>query len=179
MKVLAFKLVATLAVGVALAWPLLQSDGGVLDEVRQLGLGPTLGIAAGFLFAVWLYARTLVRSLELVPPPLRAATPRSVWWMFVLPYNFVEDFFIVHHLEKSLSAALPDHRARLGAVTGYGWCAAQIASLVPHRIAVVPSAVALVLWIIHWLNVSRANAQLMARAEAPRGTPSAPVATRP
>lgn len=163
--VLGFKLLASAGVATLLAWPVLQGDGGVLDEVRSLGLVGGLALTGAFLLGVYFYARALVHALELVPVEHRAASPRSVWWMFVLPYNFVEDFFIVHHVEQSLRATLPrEQLLRFGPAAGYGWCGAQILSLAPHPLAVIPSALALVLWVVHWVHIARAVSFLRARA---------------
>jgi hypothetical protein len=50
-------------------------------------------------------------------------------------------------------------------VSGLGWCAAQIFSLLPNEIGSVAGVVALPLWIIHWRLIRRANAA-MAEAAA-------------
>lgn len=100
--------------------------------------------------------------LKRIRPEARAAHPRSVWLMFLIPYNFVEDFFIVHHVARSLRAeaevnpALADLRS-FGAASGLGWCAAQIVSLMPNRVGEIAGLVALVLWVVHWRFITRAN----------------------
>lgn len=55
----------------------------------------SLVLAGIFLTLIFFYCRDLERSLSLVRPSARTAKPKSVWLMFLIPYNFVEDFFIV------------------------------------------------------------------------------------
>ena len=92
--VLSLKLAATAVVAYLLAIPFLQPQAGdgVLGEVNALGRGPAAAVVLAFLCLVALYCRSLERCLALVRPSCRAAAPRSVWLMFLLPYNFIEDF---------------------------------------------------------------------------------------
>jgi hypothetical protein len=89
--------------------------------------------------------------------------------MFLLPYNFIEDFFIVANVSGSLKAeaaaspALPRFRS-FGMISGIGWCAAQIISLVPNQLGSIAGIVAIVLWAWHWAFIRRANAALEAVA---------------
>ena len=97
---------------------------------------------------------------ELVAPENRAATPNSVWYMFLMPYNFVEDFFIVKNVSDSIRAeSTTNHALRevkyFGIYSGIGWCSAQILSFAPSYVGKVASLVALVLWVIHWRYVRR------------------------
>jgi hypothetical protein len=88
--------------------------------------------------------------------------------MFLLPYNFIEDFCIVANVAASLRAEAR-HNARLqlardaGLISGWGWCAAQIVSLVPHPLGSLAGLLAIVLWLLHWRFVRRANAMLVAQ----------------
>lgn len=161
---LALKLLLTLPVAYALAYPLLNPAAGA-GVFRELALaGPIGSIAIGivFLAAVAFYCRDLQRTLALVSPPARAATPRSVWLMFVIPYNFVEDFFIVDNVAKSLEREA-QHNAALqpfetfGRRSGLGWCSAQIVSLVPHEVGSLGGLAALLLWVVHWRLIRRVN----------------------
>lgn len=127
------KIVLTLPVTYALAYPFLNPSvaGGVFKEVEMLGLLGSVVLAAAFLAIVFLYCRDLYRSLSLVRPSARAAPPRSVWLMFLIPYNFVEDFFIIANVASSLRREAQHNIAlhpfkRFGMVSGLGWCAAQI-----------------------------------------------------
>ena len=139
--------------------------GGILAEIQAFGpAGATLAIAS-FLLLVYFYARDLMRSLALVSPASRKATPSSVWLMFLLPYNFIEDFFIVTNVARSLQAearsnpALGSFRS-FGLISGIGWCAAQILSLLPTLTGSVAGLIAIVLWAWHWAFIRRANRAL-------------------
>lgn len=78
--------------------------------------------------------------------------------MFVLPYNFIEDFFIIHGVTCSLKAeAKTNPRLKqvtdFGKITGLGWCIAQIISLIPTAIGLVAAVIALALWAVHWRTI--------------------------
>ncbi|MEO4048783.1 hypothetical protein AAFN46_17025 [Pseudomonas sp. CAU 1711] len=164
---IALKIALSLPIAYGLAYPLLnpEAGGGILKEVEMFGpLGSLLAIAL-FLALVALYCRDLQRSLALVRPEARRARPRSVWLMFLLPYNFIEDFCIVANVAASLRAEAR-HNADLrlprdaGLVSGWGWCVAQIVALVPHPLGSLAGLLAMALWIVHWRLVRRANAAL-------------------
>lgn len=161
------KLILTVPVAYALAYPLRNpgSGEGVFGELNVIG--PTGGaiIALVFLAAVFLYCRDLQRSLTLVKPESRVASPRSVWLMFVLPYNFIEDFFIVVHVAQSLRREARQNEAlrpfrSFGLVSGLGWCTAQIVSLIPHDVGSLAGLLALPLWGAHWRLIRKTNAAL-------------------
>ena len=82
-----------------------------------------------------------------------------MWWMFAVPYNFVEDFFIVRAVAASLAA---DGRVTPGRwkVVGYGWCALQILSLFPGVAGYAGGAAALPVWAAHWVMTARINRSL-------------------
>lgn len=173
MAVILGKLFATALVALALVYPFVDphARAGVLASVAKIGVPALLGLVAAFLTAVALYCRTLQRCLERIRPEARAAKPRSVWLMFLIPYNFVEDFFIVHNVARSLRAeaavnpALTQLRS-YGAVSGLGWCTAQIVSLMPNRAGELAGVVAFALWLVHWRFIARASA-LLANAGTP------------
>ncbi len=156
-RLLFFKLTATALVSLGLAYPLMAADAraGVLASVARIGLPTLLVLVTAFLAMVALYCRTLQRCLERVRRESRAANPGSVWLMFLIPYNFVEDFFIVHNVARSLRAEAAVNPALTGlrgygAASGLGWCTAQIVSLVPNRVGEIAGVVAFVLWLVHW-----------------------------
>ncbi len=163
----ALKLLLTVPVAVAFVYPLLDPsvNAGMFRELALVGPVGAVIVIVVFLAAVAYYCRDLQRTLERVSPPSRAATPRSVWLMFVLPYNFVEDFFIIANVAKSLEREAR-HNATLrpfatfGRRSGFGWCGAQIVSLVPHEAGTLAGLVALVLWVVHWRLIRRVNAVL-------------------
>jgi len=169
------KIVLTVPVAIALVYPFSNptSVGGVFKEVETLGVAGSVALVTVFLSMVFLYCRDLYRSLLLVRPPLRTASPRSVWLMFLIPYNFVEDFFIITNVASSLrqeaqhNVALQPFKS-FGMASGLGWCAMQIVSLLPNTIGSIAGVLALPLWIIHWRFIRRVNATM---TEAARNQP--------
>lgn len=103
-------------------------------------------------------------------PDARSGVLASVWLMFLLPYNFVEDFFIVGNVSRSIRAEAATN-ARLagltgfGFVSGFGWCAAQIVSLLPNAVGELAGGVALLCWGVHWRLVVKVNRLLSAPGE--------------
>jgi hypothetical protein len=167
MRLLLLKLLLTIPVALALIHSLRgQAQGpGVLATVQSIGLLSVVLLAVAFFVAVGFYCRDLQRTLELVRPAARAAAPRSVWLMFLIPYNFVEDFFIVHNVTRSLRAEAAVNPAlagwkHLGGQVGLGWCALQIVSLLPTRLGEAAGALAALLWILHWRIIRRINKAL-------------------
>ena len=161
------KAILSIPIAFGLAYPLIYpaKDGGVLREVEMLGTIGAIVVIAVFLALVYAYASDLRTTLKLVDRGSRVAEPNSVWLMFVLPYNFIEDFFIISNVAKSLEAesrinpALSGLRS-FGRISGIGWCVAQVVSLIPDTIGSIAGAVAAVLWIWHWVFVRRANKML-------------------
>ncbi len=161
-KLLFLKLLLTVPVACGLVYPFVYpGEGrGVLDEVMMFGPAGALLVAMGFLSLVFLYAKDLVHTLQLVRPEARMTKPQSVWLMFLIPFNFVEDFFIIHNVSCSLraeaevNAALQRFRS-FGLWSGLGWCAAQIVSLLPNTIGAAAGMLAMVLWVWHWVFIRR------------------------
>jgi len=162
------KIILSIPIGIGLLYPFLQPDasGGILAELQFFGpVGSLLAIAV-FLLLVFFYARDLVNTLELVAPASRTARPNSVWWMFVLPYNFIEDFFIIANVAKSLKAEAKHNPAlsglqSFGMMSGLGWCSAQVISLIPHAVGSLAGVVAILCWVWHWRFIRRVNRILM------------------
>lgn len=135
---------------VLLAYPLWAPTWGtgLLGEIFLVPFPGNLVIVAGFLGLVAVYCATLQLTMR------RAGAPRpaSVWWMFAIPVNFVEDFYIVHRVGAAVSGRASSVGALRGwLVLGYGWCAFQILSLLPGLIGLVSGGVAIVLWLTHWV----------------------------
>lgn len=173
MRLLAVKLLLTLLVAAALAYPLLQpeADAGIFRELEILEPLAAISLVLLFLLAVFLYCRDLQRALSLVRPQCRAASPRSVWLIFLLPYNFIEDFFIIVHVAQSLRREAQTNDAlrpftRFGMLSGIGWCSAQIISLIPHTIGSLAGLLAVPLWLVHWQLIRRINRALRAAPPA-------------
>jgi hypothetical protein len=162
-KLFALKLALTIPIAAAMVLPLLSAEGraNVLGTLAALGWWVFGAIVLAFLVAIALYCLTLQRLLERIAPANRAMAPRGVWLMFVPFYNIVEDFFIIRGVTASLGAearvnpALSGFR-RFGAISGYGWCAAQVLALIPGHWGELASLVALLLWLWHWVFIGRA-----------------------
>ncbi len=167
------KILLSVPAGIGLVYPFFDPmlRGGILGEMRLLGPAGSLLVAAGFLVLVFLYASDLKRALQRVSPGVRQASPNSVWFMFLPPYNFIEDFFIVANVADSLRAesrrnpALAGFRS-FGMVSGLGWCAAQLVSLIPDTVGGVAGLIAIVLWVWHWRFVRRVGAALTGGTDA-------------
>lgn len=164
---LPLKLVLTAGVGGALwhAFRVAPEGRGIFGEIALFGPYGAMVAVLLFLALVFFYCRDLGRTLAAVAPAARTAAPASVWWMFVLPYNFIEDFFIIHNVSASLRAEARRNPAlagwrRFGEWSGLGWCGAQIVSLVPNLLGSAAGLIALVLWLSHWRLIRRALAAL-------------------
>ncbi len=162
------KIILSIPVGIGLIYPFLQPDasGGILAELQIFGpVGSLLAIII-FLLLVFFYARDLVNTLQLVAPASRTASPNSVWWMFVLPYNFIEDFFIIANVTKSLEAEAVSNPAlggfrSFGMKSGLGWCSAQVLSLIPNLLGSIAGLVAIFCWVWHWRFIRQVNRALL------------------
>mgnify|MGYP000521765002 CR=1 FL=1 len=167
------KILLSIPIGVALAYSFIgPAGGGILGEIQTLGTAGAMLATGVFLALVYLYAGDLKRSLKLVSPAARKANPNSVWLMFLLPYNFIEDFFIIANVGKSIEAEAHANTALSGLKTfgfasGYGWCVAQIVSLIPNDLGSVAGLIAIAFWIRHWAFIRRAN-RALARSQAGR-----------
>lgn len=160
------KLFLSALVAFALVYPfLLPEPVGLAKELAVLGAYGAVTLGIVFFSLVALYANDLRSILILVSPDSRKAKPRSVWWMLVLPYNFIEDFFIIHAVTESLRHEASGNKKlanlkSFGVLTGFGWCIAQIGSLIPNQIGSLFAFVALIMWVIHWGVVRKAKAAL-------------------
>lgn len=161
------KIILSLPVAYGLAYPLLVegAKGGILGEIQMFGPYVASVVVVIFLGLIFLYCRDLSKSLSLVSPAARKATPKSVWLMFLIPYNFIEDFFIVVNVAKSLEGEAKTNPAlqgfkHFGMISGLGWCIAQIISLIPHELGSVAGLVAIILWVIHWRFIRKINTVL-------------------
>ncbi len=158
------KIILSIPIGFGLAYPFINPNisGGILGELQIFGPIGSIVALVVFLVLIFFYARDLIKSLHLVSPTLKIVNPNSVWFMFLIPYNFIEDFFIVSNVAKSLKAeaAINPKLAKLksfGMFPGIGWCTAQIISLIPNQVGSIAGLVAITFWVWHWILVRKAN----------------------
>ncbi|WP_285583326.1 hypothetical protein [Herbidospora sp. NBRC 101105] len=153
MQTVLVKVTGTVLVTALIAHPLYAPHWGtgILGEVTAAGpVGGPVFVAV-FFGLVALYCRALERTLVLAG----ADRPGAVWWMFAIPYNFTEDFFIVGRVRAALAGRVTPEFLRWWSILGYGWCAFQILSLLPGLPGYAGGAVAVPLWAAHWIMTSR------------------------
>ena len=148
-------LILTLPVVALLTQPIWapQWGAGILGEIAAFGpVGAVIAIAV-FFGLVALYCMSLRRLLQAVPAEHRVRSPRSVWLMFAIPLNFVEDLFIVADIGTSLRrhGVLSTAGRRTWLVLGMTWAGLQIGSLLPGEGGVAAGVLALVVWVAHWV----------------------------
>lgn len=146
---LLIRVVGTLAVLGLLSAPLLVPhwENSLLNEIHAVPFPGNLLVVAAFFGLVALYCRTLQTTMRRAG----AERPASVWWMFAIPANFVEDFFIVQRVGAALDRRLARWPRASWSALGHGWCGFQIMSLLPGTVGVVAGAMAIVLWSTHWV----------------------------
>jgi hypothetical protein len=133
-----------------------------LDALLAFGLLWSILIFMIFFGMVALYCMSIQKCLSLIKPVNRKMTPRSVWYMFLIPFNFVEDFFIVINLSQSIEQEAM-HNSNLseikdfGMVTGIGWSIAQVLSFIPNYIGQVAGVIGFILVIFHWAFIIKIN----------------------
>ena len=79
----------------------------------------SISVAIAFFIAVAFYCISLQNCLKLIHPDNRASTPTSVWYMFLLPMNFIEDFFIIIDVSNSISKEM-EKNSKLKSITDDG-----------------------------------------------------------
>jgi hypothetical protein len=152
------------------AWAVLpyidnSSNESVLGEIFKVGVLPSILIIGAFFIMVAFYCRTLQKCLTLIKPENRKAMPKSVWYMFAVPFNFVEDFFIVINIassieeEKKSNIKLKDI-SDFGTVSGIGWSISQVLSFIPNIVGQMAGLLGMILVIYHWTQIARINRQL-------------------
>ncbi|MCA6364161.1 MAG: hypothetical protein IM638_14080 [Bacteroidetes bacterium] len=145
-------------------WPYFESttSQSALGGVLAIDIGWTVFIVTAFFGMVACYCLTLQKCLSRIKPENRKAGPASVWYMFALPFNFVEDFFIVIHLAHSLEEEKKSNAALrnvndFGLVSGIGWCVAQLLSFIPNVVGQVAGLAGMVLVVYHWMSIVKIN----------------------
>ena len=139
---------------------------GGLSELEQLGLIPSSIVGVAFFIAIAFYCRSLQRTLEMIQPQNRTRNPKSVWYMYLMPFNFIEDFFIVIDISNSLKEEMKSNEELIkfgdfGLVLGIGWSVAQLFSFIPNIAGQLAGLIGIVLWIIHWVLIEKINKVLV------------------
>jgi len=137
----------------------------ILSDIYRIGIIPSVLIMLAFFIMVAFYCRTLQKCLTLIKPENRKASPKSVWYMFVIPFNFVEDFFIVINISNSLEKEKETNIelkniSDFGMVSGIGWSIAQILSFIPNIVGQTAGLVGMILVIYHWVLIHKINSLL-------------------
>lgn len=165
-KIIFIKILLSIGIGLAFIYPLIsETKMGVLAEIKILGLFWSSIVVCLFFIAIIFYAKLLQNTLNMIDKEARKLNPKSVWLMLVIPYNFIEDFFIIYHVSESIkNQSFRDSRLNklknFGTISGFGWCTAQIISLIPNNIGAIAGLIALIFWIIHWRFIVNINTQL-------------------
>ena len=141
------------------------SPNSLTTEVNTLGFVNAIIVMIIFFILVAFYCRTLQKTLTLIEHSHRKCAPRSVWLMFFIPYNFIEDFFIIYNVSISIKhQAINNEKLNsysyYSLYVGLGSCAAQILSIAPGHYGQIATLIALVLWIVHWYLMMLINKRL-------------------
>lgn len=89
--------------------------------------------------------------------------------MFLIPFNFVEDFFIVINLANSIEEEKKTNPALqkisdCGMVSGIGWSIAQILSFNQDTLGLVAGFAGMILVVYHWVLIAGINKLLLNKA---------------
>jgi hypothetical protein len=117
-------------------------------------------LAALVLLPGALYILTLQRAMEAVDPELRPMAPGLVWLLVIPLFNMIWLFFVVVHLKTGYERMQANGRLVAPTSAGFGvgiamgvtWALCLIPFL--NLLVAIPS---LVLWILHWVQVSGAR----------------------
>ncbi|MBO0356056.1 hypothetical protein J0656_18705 [Muricauda ruestringensis] len=139
---------------------------GGLNELKYLGTIPSILLVMAFFVAIAFYCRSLQNVLRKVKPENRTRKPNSVWFMYLIPFNFIEDFFIVIDVAHSLKNEMQTNKNLIrfgdfGLTLGIGWSVAQLFSFIPNITGQISGVIGLVLWIIHWVVIHRISKELI------------------
>jgi hypothetical protein len=149
------------------AWALLpfinnNEKESTLGEILKIGIAKSVLIIVVFFIMVAFYCQTLQTCLTLIKQENRKCEPKSVWYMFAIPFNFVEDFFIVIDLANSIEAEKKTNSklkglTDFGMVSGIGWSIAQVLSFIPNIIGQIAGLMGMILVIYHWVHIWKIN----------------------
>ncbi len=160
-------IIRVLLTALLVAWAVLpvinnSDNDSVLAEVYRMGWLLTGLIVIAFFAMVAFYCITLQKCLTLIKPENRRAQPKSVWYMFAIPFNFVEDFFIVINIANSIEKEKETNQRLknindFGMISGIGWSIAQVLSFIPNMIGQIAGLLGMILVVYHWLLIAKIN----------------------
>lgn len=107
-----------------------------------------------------LYILALQKAFQAVDAPLQPMSPAMVWLLLIPLVNLVWIFFVVSRLKTAY--ARMGEAGRLTAPTdagyrvGMGMAVCAVVSIIPV-IGALFALASLVLWILHWIQVSKAR----------------------
>lgn len=138
----------------------------ILSDIYRIGIIPSVLIMLAFFIMVAFYCRTLHKCLTLIKPENRKASPKSVWYMFAIPFNFVEDFFIVINIANSIEEEKKSNGnlngiSDFGMISGIGWSIAQVLSFIPSMVGQIAGLIGMILVIYHWTQIAKINKLLI------------------
>jgi hypothetical protein len=136
-----------------------------IEILKSLGTLILTLLVSGFLGLVTIFCKDIQTCLELINPNNRKMSPKSTWFMFLMPFNFIEDFFIVINLSNSIEAEAQTNPKLqsikdFGMVTGIGWSIAQILSFIPNTVGQIAGLLGIVLVVLHWIFIKKIIALL-------------------
>lgn len=156
------KITLSIIVTICALYPIIYSTESpkIIESIISIGIGTSIIVFLVFFTAIGFYCKSLQKILELIAPENRKINPKSVWYMFLMPYNFIEDFFIIINISNSIEQEAKNNKKiemqkDFGMTTGISWCIAQILSFIPNYTGQIASIVGLVLWIIHWRFINK------------------------
>jgi hypothetical protein len=139
-----------------------STNDSVLNEIFRIGILPSILIIGAFSIMVGFYCRTLQKCLSLIKDKNRKAKPTSVWYMFAIPFNFVEDFFIVINVANSIEEEKKlKNVSDFGMVSGIGWSIAQVLSFIPNIVGQIAGLFGMILVIYHWRQIAKINKRII------------------
>jgi len=88
--------------------------------------------------------------------------------MFAIPFNFIEDFFIVINIANSIEEEKKANRklktiSDFGMVSGIGWSIAQVLSFIPNIVGQTAGLIGMILVVYHWVQIAKINKLLNER----------------
>ena len=167
-------LIRLILTGLLVAWAVMpyfdnSTNDSVLNEIFRIGILPSLLIIGAFFIMVGFYCRTLQKCITLIKPENRKTKPTSVWYMFAIPFNFIEDFFIVINVANSIeeekkSNVRLKNVSDFGMVSGIGWSITQVLSFIPNLVGQIAGLLGMILVIYHWTQIAEINKLLAENA---------------